>query len=71
MLTTIISKIQESRIHFVPSKAFVRLLDTSPKKSIFLKTFDSQFSYIKVCFKNQNSKPLEKEDKINITVVIN
>ena len=71
MLTTIISKIQESRIQFVPSKAFVRLLDTSPKKFIFLKTFDSQFSYIEECFKNQNSKPLEKEDKISITVVVN
>ena len=34
---------------------------------IFLKTFDSEFSYIEVWFTDQNSKPLEIEDKINIT----
>ena len=29
---------------FVPNKAFGQLLDISPKKFIFLKTFDSEFS---------------------------
>ena len=38
---------------------------------IFLKTFDLEFSYIEVWFSDQNSKPLEIEDKINITLVIN
>ena len=38
---------------------------------MFLKSFDSECSYIKVWFTNQNSKPLEIEDKINITLVIN
>ena len=38
---------------------------------IFLKTFDLVFSYIEVWFSDQNSKPLEIEDKINITLVIN
>ena len=38
---------------------------------MFLKTFDSEFSYIEVQFTDQNSKPLEIEDKINITLVIN
>ena len=28
-----------------------------PKNCIFLKTFDSEFSYIKVWFTDQNSKP--------------
>ena len=35
---------------FVPNKSFGKLLDTSPKKFIFLKTFDSDFSYIEVWF---------------------
>ena len=35
------------------------------------KTFDSEFSYIEVWFTDQNLKPLEIEDKINITLVIN
>ena len=38
---------------------------------LFLKTFDSEFSYMGVWFTDQNSKPLEIEDKINITLVIN
>ena len=32
---------------------------------------DSEFSYIKVQFSDQNSKPIEIEDKISITLVIN
>ena len=39
--------------------------------SIFLKTFNLEFLYIEVWFIYQNSKPLEIEDKIKITLVIN
>ena len=39
----------------VPNKSFGQLLDISPKNLIFLKTFDSEFSYIEVWFTNQNS----------------
>ena len=56
---------------FVPNKSFGQLLDVSPKNFIFLKIFDSEFSYIEVWFPDQNYKPLEIEDKINITLVIN
>ena len=38
---------------------------------IFLKTFKSEFSYIEIRFTDQNSKPLEIEDKINIHLVFN
>ena len=38
---------------------------------MFLKTFNSKFSYIEVWFTNQYSKPLEIEEKINITLGIN
>ena len=33
-------------------------------------TFNAGFLYIEVYFANQNSKPLEIEDKISITLVI-
>ena len=33
---------------FVPNKLFGQLLDISPRKILFLKTFDSEFSYIEV-----------------------
>ena len=35
---------------FVSNKSFGQLLDISPKNSIFLTTFDSEFSYIEVWF---------------------
>ena len=64
---------QDSRVlyTFIPNRLFVQLLDVSPKNLIYLKTFDLEFSYIEVWFTNENSKPLEIEDKINITLVIN
>ena len=39
---------QDSRIlyTFVPNKLFGQLLDISPKKCIFLKTINAEFSYI-------------------------
>ena len=56
---------------YVPNKSFGRLLDISPNNFIFLKTLNSEFSYIEVWFTDQNSKSLEIENKINITLVIN
>ena len=56
---------------FVSNKLFGQLLDISPKNFIFLKTFNSEFSDTEVWFTDQNSKPEEIEDKINITLVIN
>ena len=64
---------QNSRVlyTFLPNKSFGQLLDISPESFIFLKTFGSEFLYIEVWFTYQNSNPLEIEDKINITLVIN
>ena len=53
---------------FVPNKSFGQLLDISPKKFLFLKTFNSEFSYIEVWLTDQNSNPLEIKDKMNITL---
>ena len=43
---------QDSKVlyTFVPNKQFVSLLEDSPTNSIFLKTFNSEFSYIRVWF---------------------
>ena len=64
---------QNSRVlyTFATNKSFGQLLDISPEKFLFLETFDSEFLYIEVSFTDQNSDPIEKEDKINITLVIN
>ena len=55
---------------FIPDISFGQLLDISPKNFIFLKSFNSGFSYTEVWFNDQNSKPLDREDKANITLVI-
>ena len=47
------------------------MLDISPENFIFLKTFDSEFSYVEVWFTDQMSNLLEVEHKIKITLVIN
>ena len=63
---------QDSRVlyTFVPNKPFGSLLKISPKNHIFLKTFNSEYDEIKVWFTDQNSQPLEIEDRINLTMVI-
>ena len=59
---------QDSRILYT----FVLLytLEISPTNQVFLKTFNSEFHEVKIWFTDQTSKPLELEDKINITLII-
>ena len=63
---------QSSRVlyTFVSNKPFGSLLEISPTNHIFLKAFNSEYDEIKVWFTDQNSHPLEAEDKINLTLVI-
>ena len=56
---------------FVPNNSFGQLLSISPKNFTFFKTFNSECSYIELWFTDQNSNPLEIEDKLSITLVIN
>ena len=56
---------------FVWNKPFDSLLEISWKNHIFLRTFDSKFQAIEVWLIDQNiSQPLEKEDRINSTLII-
>ena len=71
MLTTIIKKDSRVLYTFIPNKSFGQILDISPKSFIFLKLFNSEFSYIEVWFTDQNSEPLEMEDTIDINLVTN
>ena len=63
---------QDSRIlfTFAPNKTFGSLLEISPTHHVFLKTFNSEFQEIKIWFTDQTSKPLEVEDRINVTLII-
>ena len=63
---------QDSRVlyTFVPNKPFGSLWEISPTNQIFLKTFNSEYNEIAVWLTDQNNKPLEIEDRINLTMVI-
>ena len=55
---------------FVPNKRFGSLLEIALTNFIFLKTFNSEFQKIEVCFTGQNSQPLEIENKMNLTLMM-
>ena len=63
---------QDSRVlyTFVPNKPFGALLEISPINNVFLKTFNSEYDEIIVWFTDQNSQPLEMEDRINLIIVV-
>ena len=63
---------QDSRVlyTFVPNKSFGSLLEIYPTNHIFLKIFNSEYDEIIVWLTDQNSKALEIEGRINLTMVI-
>ena len=63
---------QDSRVFytFVPNKLFGSLLEIYPTNHVFLKTFSSEHDEIIVWFTDQNSQPLEMEDRINLAMVV-
>ena len=55
---------------FVPNKKYGQLITVSPNLLIMLKTFNTEFSFIEIWFTNQDNRPLEIEDSVNISSVI-
>ena len=57
---------------FIPNKSYAYLLNVEPSNLVFLKTYNTEFDEIIIKFMNQNSWPLEIEDKqVNLTLLIN
>ena len=54
----------------VPNKPFGTLLEKVQTYYIPLKTCKSEFLYIEAWFTDQNSQPLEIQDRINLTLAI-
>ena len=46
------------------------LLNIEPSNSVFLKSYNTEFD-MTITFTDQNDKPLEAEDNINLTLIIN
>ena len=55
---------------FVPDKSFDRLINIHPSSLIELKITDAEFNFIDVWFADQENRPLEIEDSVNITLII-
>ena len=55
---------------FVPNRQFDQLITIAPHSPTILKTTNAEFSFIKIGFTGQNNKPLEKEENVNITLII-
>ena len=63
---------QASRVlfNFVPNKNFGQLIAVAPHSPIMLKTINAEFSFIEIWFTDQDNRPLEIEDNVNITLLI-
>ena len=55
---------------FVPNKQFGQLINIAPHSLTMLNTTNTEFSFVKVWFTDQNSKQLEIEDNVNMTLII-
>ena len=55
---------------FVPNKRFGQLITISPYSLTMLKTTNAEFQSMQLWFTDQNNKPLEMEDSVNITLII-
>ena len=55
---------------FVPNKQFGQLITIPPHLLSMLKTTNKQFQSIQVWFTDQNNRPIEIEDSVNITLII-
>ena len=55
---------------FAPNKLFDQLITITPRSPTILKTNNAEYSFIEIWFTDQNNRPLEIEDNVNITLII-
>ena len=55
---------------FVLNKLFCQLITITHHSLTMLKTTNAEFSFIEIWFTDQNNRPLEIEDNVNITLII-
>ena len=55
---------------FVPNKKYGQLIIVSPETLIMLKTVNTEFSFIEIWFTDQDNRPLEIEDNVNISLIV-
>ena len=53
-----------------PNKSYAYLLNVKPSNLMVLKTYTTDFDEF-ITFMDQNGRPLEIEDKLNLTLLVN
>ena len=56
---------------FMPNKSYGYLLNVDPSNLVFLKTHNTECDEIMITLTNQNRRPLEIEDKADLTLIVN
>ena len=56
---------------FAANKYYIYLLNVEPTNLVLLKIYNSKFDAVIKTFKDQNVRPLETEDKVNLMLLIN
>ena len=56
---------------FTPNNYYAYLLNVEPRNLVFLETYDAEIDEIIITCTDQTGRPLEKEDKVNLTLLIN
>ena len=56
---------------FMSNKSMPYFLNAEPSNLVFLKTYNTDFGEIIITFTDENGRPLEIEDKVNLTLLIN
>ena len=55
---------------FVPNKQFGQLITITPHSPRMLKTTNAEFSFIEIWFTDQNNRPIEIQDNVNVILII-
>ena len=62
---------QESEVLYTitSNKSYAYLLNIEPRNLVFLKTYNTEFDEIIKTFTDQNARPLDIEDKVNLILL--
>ena len=60
---------QHSLFSFVPNKQFGQLINIHPNTLTMMNEVNTEFSFVKIWFTDQFSKPLEIDDNVNLTLI--
>ena len=55
---------------FTQNISYSHLLNVKPSNLVFLKTYNTEFDNISITFTDQNDGPLEIEDNLSLTLLI-